>query len=105
MHEVALVKNLISVLEKEAAGVKAAKIKTIYLEVGQILYHDHPAEVIENCFKHLPKDKKLMEAKIVITVLPVKIKCFDCERESIVEDQLFCCKNCSSKNVNVISEN
>ena len=69
MHEVALVKNLIAVLEKEAAKPEVGNIKTVYLEVGKLHYHDHPPDVIENCFAHLPKPKKLRHAKIDIKIV------------------------------------
>ena len=105
MHEVALVKNLISILEKEVTESKAGDVKTVYLEVGQLHYHDHPPEVIENCFKHLPKSEKLRNAKIDITVLPVKVRCSDCEGESIIKEHKLRCGNCSSQNVNIVSGN
>ena len=103
MHEIKLVKKLISVLEKEAASPEVGAIKTVYLEVGRLHYDEHPNEVIENCFKNLPKSTKLRKAKINIRILPAKIKCFDCGKESIIRQSQFCCKGCLGNNVKIVS--
>lgn len=75
MHEVALVKNLLSILEKETASPQIGRVKTIYLEVGQL--HRLSPEIIAHSFAHLAKPKKLDQAKIKVKMVlgnEVKIK-------------------------------
>ena len=105
MHEVALVKNLIFLLEKEIDSSEIGDVKTVYLEVGQLHYHDHPLDIIENCFEHLPKSEKLSHAKIDVTILPVKVKCSDCAKENVVKESELQCSSCLSRNVDIISGN
>ena len=103
MHEVALIKNLVNILEKEIANSGVGDVKTVYLEIGTLHYLD--PEIMNTCFSHIRKYDKLRNAKIDIKVLPAKIKCSDCGRENVIRERVLGCSGCLSRNVDVISGN
>lgn len=94
MHETVLIKNLVSILEKETAGPEVGDIKIICLEVGELRYI--VPEIMELSFRHTPKSPKLRRAKIKMIVLPVKAKCCQCGKEILIKERNFqeavCCR-------------
>lgn len=103
MHEIKLIENLVTILEKEVDSPKVGDVKTVHLEVGKLRYI--VPDIMESCFEHVPKSDKLKNAKIKIEVLPVKVKCSDCEEEQVVENGEYCCRKCSSDRTDIISGN
>lgn len=101
MHEIKLTENVVSILEKEIAGPEVGNVKNIYLEVGKLRYI--VPGIMISCFEHIPKSEKLINAKINIKELPVKIKCMDCGAERIVEDGIYTCGECSSTRTELVS--
>lgn len=101
MHEMPLMKNLISVLEQEIKNSEIKKIKTIHLEIGA-LQHIAP-DIIISHFEHMPKSEKLKYAKIDCKIVPVKIKCSNCTQESVMDDSKMKCSKCASEKVDIIS--
>ena len=103
MHEIHLVKNLVSALEKEIESKEINEVKTIHLEVGKLQHIT--SDGINSCFKQVPRSEKLKNTKIEITVLPAKAECADCKKISILSDDKFNCKFCSGNNVKIVSGN
>ena len=101
MHELKLIADLVAILEKEVDSPEVGDVKIVHLEVGKLRYI--VPDIMESCFEHVPKSEKLKEAKMNITVLPVKVKCKECEEEQVVEGGEYHCKKCSSDNTEVIS--
>lgn len=101
MHELKLTEGIVAILNKEVASPEVGKVKNIYLEVGKLRYI--VPDIISNCFRHMPKDKKLEAAEIVIEELPVKVKCQDCGEVSVVEESNYSCNRCLSSKTQIIS--
>ena len=101
MHELSLIKNLLSLLDKEIASADVKDVKVIYLEVGRLRYIVE--EIMQSAFKHIPKHDKLKNAELKLEVLPVKLLCKDCNKESQIDDNVFKCLHCNSNNVDILS--
>ena len=70
MHEMAIVINMISVLEKEVSGKDVGDVKTVHLEVGRNRYV--VPEIMNSCFKAAPKGSKLHNAELKMDIVPGK---------------------------------
>jgi len=103
MHEFALMKSMVDILDEEVQGSEVGEVKTVHLEVGQLKYI--VPEILVSCFKKLPKDEKLKKAEISLDVLPVKLRCKECKEETLAEGNSFTCSKCSSNSVDVVSGN
>jgi Zn finger protein HypA/HybF involved in hydrogenase expression len=66
-------KKLITALNAEAEKPEVGDVKKIHIEVGE-LAHITP-EIIEHCFSHMPKNEKLRNAKIELSVIPLRVGC------------------------------
>jgi len=101
MHELALAQSLVSVLEKEIQDIDAKRIKKVFLEVGRLRYI--VPEIMRSSFEYTQKSDKLKDAQLEIEVLPVKLRCRDCKKETIADENDFLCESCSKNNVELIS--
>lgn len=97
MHEISLVKNMLSVLDRELDSPEVGEVKTVHLEVGALKYI--VPDIMEECFNVTPKHEKLEGSRIEIKVLPVRIECLDCGKTSEVNAGEYICPGCSSDNV------
>lgn len=96
-----MMKNLVSILDREVNGHEVCNVRKIYLEIGALKYV--VPEILILAFEQIPKNKKLDNAKIQIEIIPVKIRCDNCGVESVVKKNLFRCTECLSTDVSIIS--
>jgi len=101
MHELAIARSMVSLLDKEVSCPEVGRVRNIYLEVG-ILRYIVP-EILETCFKNIPKNEKLNGARIVIETVPVRIICSECGFETEVTANEFICGRCSGREVEMRS--
>ncbi len=101
MHELTITKNLVSLLEDAVRPNDVGLVKTVHLEVGRLRYL--VPEIMTTCFSQIEKSDKLKQAKLDLKVLPVKLRCSDCDKESCADENNFTCSFCLSQNVDIIS--
>ena len=109
MHEFSFAYNIFKVAEATAIKHKAKKITEVQLEIGELTLI--VPELLKRSFEMATSGSMAEGAELVITVLPGKIKCRECGKDSSVtlsEEsqltglQLFQCKHCQSKNTEII---
>ena len=109
MHEFAFAVDIFKVAEATAKKYNAKKITEVVLEIGELTLI--VPELLRQSFKMATAGSIAEEAYLNITITPGKIKCRDCNEISeitLTEEahltglQLFQCKNCKSKNTEVI---
>lgn len=100
MHEISLVRNIFNTLEAEFPD-RFDEITTIYLTVGE-LSNVQPI-LMQNAFDAVIQDEpKYRNTCLKVLVLPIKIYCSECGRESIVEQYKFICSHCQTPSKQVI---
>ncbi|GAH46676.1 unnamed protein product [marine sediment metagenome] len=109
MHEFSFAYNIFKIAEATAIKHNAKKISAVNLEIGELTLI--VPELLKRSFEMATTGSMAEGAELIITVLPGKIKCRDCEKISTVtlsEEshltglQLFQCKHCKSKNTEII---
>ncbi|MFH1644945.1 MAG: hydrogenase maturation nickel metallochaperone HypA [Candidatus Omnitrophota bacterium] len=101
MHEIAMMKNLVGILDREVTAPEVGQVRKVHLEVGELKYI--VPEILISAFENIPKNEKLEGAELKLEIVPVKVKCDDCGSESVVERNLFRCAECSGNNVAIVS--
>lgn len=100
MHEISLVRNIFNTLEAEFPD-RFSEIRNIYLTVGE-LSNVQPI-LMQNAFEAVLEDEpKYRNTSLNVEVLPIKIFCQDCNKETVVSQYKFICKYCQSPSRNVI---
>ena len=109
MHEFSFAYNIFKIAEATAIKHNAKKITEVHLEIGELTLI--VPELLKRSFEMATTGSIAEGAELVIEILPGKIKCRDCGKNSSVtlsEEshltglQLFQCKHCQSKNTEII---
>lgn len=100
MHEMAIAQSICDILEENWKKEGKRKISKVSLEIGSL------SGVQKDCLifwlENMSKNTFLEGAKIEIKEIPIKIKCGDCGKESVVNDVFFQCPFCQSGKVDII---
>ncbi len=100
MHEMAIVQNILEILEQEAKLYNAKKIVRVSLEFGA-LTGVMPAAITFG-FEVLAKGGIAEGAEVDITIVPIKVYCMDCGKEMVLEVYQPFCPVCSSASLQII---
>ena len=109
MHEFSFAYNIFKIAEATAIKHNAKKITEVQLEIGELTLI--VPDLLKRSFEMATTGSIAEGAELVIEILPGKIKCRDCGKDSSVtlsEEsyltglQLFQCKHCQSKNTEII---
>ncbi|MHA2281756.1 MAG: hydrogenase maturation nickel metallochaperone HypA [Promethearchaeota archaeon] len=109
MHEFSFAYNIFKVAEATAIKNNARKITEVLLEIGELTLI--VPELLQRSFEMATHGSIAEGAKLRIKMTPGKIKCRDCNKDSIVSItkeaqltglQLFQCSHCRSNNTEII---
>ena len=87
-----LCENLIQIIEEQAGTEKFGRVKAIYLEIGAFACVE--IEALRFCFDIVCRGTIAESAELIITKLPGRAWCFDCEKEIGLPDRLEPCPKC-----------
>lgn len=100
MHEMAIVQSIIDIMEQQATLHHAKKIVRVSLEFGA-LTGVMPAAITFG-FEVLAKGGIAEGAEVEITIVPIKVHCVDCGKETVMEVYQPFCPVCSSASLHII---
>ena len=77
MHEMSLTEGVVRILEEQAAQHGFSKVKTVWLEIGELSQVDPESMLF--CFGAVSRGSKIAaEAKLEIVHVPGQAYCLDC---------------------------
>lgn len=94
MHELALAKSLIELVENEAAKQGFQRALEIRLKLGE--YSGVIPEYILDLFPHAAKGTAAEGAALVFDRVPGRFRCLDCGYEGPVDRRAAACPQCGS---------
>jgi hydrogenase nickel incorporation protein HypA/HybF len=102
VHELSITQNILDIVLDEAKKAQADKVTRINLVIGEL------SGVVSDCvlfyFDFLKKGNAAEEAKIDFRLVPVELRCRDCQTNfSPDKDVSWACPNCQSTNFELIS--
>ncbi|MBN2808301.1 MAG: hydrogenase maturation nickel metallochaperone HypA [Deltaproteobacteria bacterium] len=84
MHELSLIQSLLTIIEAQAEKEKFTRVNQVALSCGRLSAVEPSA--LAFAFKTLAQFGICADAELKLTILPMKIHCFTCNREFIDED-------------------
>ena len=103
MHELQIAQNIVKITEDEVrkSGLTQS-ISAINLKIGKM--HTAIQESLRFSFDVLKRDRaQLQQAELIISEMPVKIRCRVCAKTQLITDPIFVCSGCSSTDIEIIS--
>lgn len=100
MHELSLIQSLLTIIDEHAKEHKFTRVNQVNLICGRLSSVEPKA--LEFAFKTLSQTGICATAKLDLTILPMKIHCFTCNREFSSEGaDPTCCPHCQGDQVMV----
>ena len=94
MHELAITKSIVDLVQREADKQGFSKALEIRLRLGE--FSGIVPQYIEEFFPLVAEGTVSAEAKLIFETNPAKFKCFDCGFEGSADRKNACCANCGS---------
>lgn len=93
MHEMSLIEGVVRILEEQAGAHGFAKVKTVWLEIGELSQVD--PESLLFCFGAITSGSPVAaEAKLEIVRVPGAAYCLDCADTVPVTTRYDACPRC-----------
>ena len=100
MHEMGIVQSIMDILVEQAKMHKATKIVGVALEFGALTAVQPDA--VRFAFEVLSNGGMAEGARLDITIIPLKARCLECGKETIMENYQPFCPACSSAAIQII---
>ena len=98
MHEISLVRSLLSQVQKIANENDASSASEVVIEIGPLSGVE--PDLIQIAFEQLVGDDAI--PSLVIQPAPLIVLCKDCDQESELTEFTFQCDRCDSRSVKII---
>ena len=99
MHEMSLAEGVIQLIEDSAKKEKFSRVKTVWLEIGQLAGVE--VEAMKFCFDVVMRDSIAQDAKLEIIEMPGLAWCLHCTEVVNVQALYDACPKCGSHQVQV----
>lgn len=99
MHEMSLAEGVLQIMEDQAKSQNFTKVKTVWLEIGQLSHVDPDA--ISFCFEAVTKGSLADGAKLEIIRTPGQAWCHGCTQQVHVTSLVEACPNCGGHKIQV----
>ena len=98
MHEMSLTEGVIRVLEEQAEAQGFAKVKTVWVEIGDLSTVD--ADSLVFCFDAIRGNSPVTaEARMEIVRLPGQAWCMDCAKAVRIGQRFDACPECGGESL------
>jgi hydrogenase nickel incorporation protein HypA/HybF len=100
MHELSVVASLFEILEEKAEEQKGKKITLVKLQIGAL--SGIVPELLRAAFDIYKKDTIAEKAGLEIKLVPLKVRCHDCQKVMVKDDFVFICDHCNSTKIKTL---
>ncbi len=103
MHELAVTESILSIALDHAQKANATRVTDINLVIGRL------SSIIDDSvsfyWEIISKDTICSKSTLHFSRIPARLKCLNCQKEYILDDELTPCPDCSSSDVKILSGN
>jgi hydrogenase nickel incorporation protein HypA/HybF len=100
MHELSITQSILDIVLNQAKAAQAKKVTRINLVIGEL------SGVVSDCvqfyFDFLKKGNVAEEATLDFKLVPIELRCRDCQTTFRPNDSAWICPNCQGKGLDVI---
>ena len=100
MHEMSIAQSILKIAITEAQRNGAAKLKIVRIRAGEL--RGIVPDQLSFFFEFITKDTPAEGAKLEVETIPIRGKCKSCDHIFMVENYEFICKECQSKDIDVL---
>jgi hydrogenase nickel incorporation protein HypA/HybF len=101
MHEFGIIQNIFKVIEDVAAKNQLRSVNKVVLRIGGL--RQVVPEFLRFAFETISKGTIAENAELIITEVPIKVKCHACAKEYVVKQRIYVCPECNEGKCEVLS--
>lgn len=101
MHELSVTESILDIAKEYAQKSGATRVTSINLVIGQL--SSIVDDSVQFYWDFVAENTICAGARLIITRIPAKLVCQDCQFEYEIEERLTPCPHCSSYNTKLIS--
>ena len=100
MHEYSIVQSLLNQCEDNAKANNATKVLKVVVKIG-VMSGVEP-DLLQIAFDTFKERTMCEEAKFIMNIQSVVVKCKSCNKESELKDNQYICPECKSYNLEIL---
>lgn len=100
MHETALMRNLLDIVERAARENGSPRVRTVHLRIGEMAGVN--AEAMRFAFEVLSPGTAAEGATLACETVPLRIRCRRCGAQQRPRDFAFACGSCGSTEIEIL---
>jgi hydrogenase nickel incorporation protein HypA/HybF len=101
MHELSLVRSLLTQAAELMIGNGGAAVERIRVEIGPLSGAE--PELVQLAFEQLAVESPCRGAQLLIEVVPLTCQCAECAADFVMHDFRFRCPECDATSVRVVT--
>jgi hydrogenase nickel incorporation protein HypA/HybF len=99
MHEIRIAEDLSEIVLEVAARENLSKVTKVHISFGQMI--QIVPDIFNFAFREIVRETIATDAEIDIEILPLKMKCKNCNTELLINDNSFSCDICGSAELEI----
>ncbi len=103
MHEVAITRHLIQLVQAHASEASTSKVRQINLIVGEL--SGYVCECVQTYFDLLAKGTVMEAARLSFETVPATGQCRDCNETFVIEQSKWICPKCNGTRIQLAGGN
>jgi hydrogenase nickel incorporation protein HypA/HybF len=110
MHELSIARNILDIINETFSENKSPDVKTnfkqlheVRIQIGEMVAV--VPESLQFYYDNLVENTPYADSKLVIEMLPVKLKCKNCKVQFDSKEVFFICPRCQSQDIEIIQGN
>ena len=103
MHELSIAQSILDIVNQHLPANNTTHVKSVKVKIGKL--SNVLPDSLQFCFEAITKDSDFEKTQLILNIIPITIKCNDCNKLTEINDYVFSCPSCDSTNINVIAGN
>jgi len=100
MHELSIAQSILDIVNQHLPAGNTTHVKSVKVKIGKL--SNVLPDSLRFCFEAITKDSDFEKTQLILNIIPITIKCNDCNTLTEINDFVFSCPSCVSTNINVI---
>jgi len=103
MHELSIAESIVDIVHQYVAPERLHDVRTVSVKVGT--FSGVVPDSLEFSYQAINAGTPLERSYLTLEIIPFMVQCRDCMRESVSENGVVLCPECSSSNTIILSGN
>jgi hydrogenase nickel incorporation protein HypA/HybF len=103
MHELSIAQSILDIVNQNLPAGNTTHVKSVKVKIGKL--SNVLPDSLRFCFEAITKDSDFEKTQLILNIIPITIKCKDCNKLTEINDYVFSCSSCESTNINVVAGN